>query len=194
MKQSFQTSPFKTQLALIFGCFFFQLLLFVFSCFMFLRFCFMLALLLVCFSFVVVLFLYCFLFRFQPMVKVPCNSSVFLILCWLQGYYFICFVFLFLFVFFVFVCFQSKQWSCRVFCLCCLLSFLLCKKARFFLIASCGLVFCCFVLNVCFCFHSFEKDTKKKTRQPPPKKKNTPIFQLAQMCSQKVFLTFGVWV
>ena len=100
LKQTFLTSPFQNQLALMIGCFLFFCCLVLFSCFMFLLFCFMLALFLVFFSccncFVLVLFLV--LLSDYEKHSFPCNSSVFES-CWLEGS--LMFMFYVLFVFLI---------------------------------------------------------------------------------------------
>ena len=97
------------------------------------------------------------------------------------------------------VCLQSKQWSCIDLCLCCLLSFFCNKTMWFSGLHSCGLVSFLVVLCSIFVFfvffHSLKKTPKKRTRQNPQKenaeKRDNKQFQLAQLCSQLVFLIFG---
>ena len=101
-----------------FNCWLFPILLclYLFSCSMFLLFCFMLALLLVCYYFVVVLFLFCFLICFQTMKKhcFPCNSSVF---SYVGKRSFILMVYDFVLVFLVlFVCNLNNEVA--LFCVC----------------------------------------------------------------------------
>ena len=81
--------------------------------------------------------------------------------------------------------------------------FSLCYKKQdevVLLFASCGLLsFCCFVLN--FVFFSFlsKKDPQKtghnknQKKSKNARKKTTKKNQLAQLCSQIVFLIFGGW-
>ena len=80
-------------------------------------------------SIVIVLFLVMFLVLLSDNEKhcSPCNSSVFLESCWLEGG--LCLITLFMLdafviVFYCVVCIQSKQQSCIVLCLCGLLSLL----------------------------------------------------------------------
>ena len=98
--------------------------------------------------------------------------------------------------FFFFLCclFQSEQWSCIVFCLCCLLvfwttlgGFLVC------ILWSCFLVVVLFWF-VCFLFHSSQRKVKNghnKNQNKTTMLKNIPFFELAQLCSQIVFLIIG---
>ena len=64
-----------------------------------------------------------------------------------------------------------------------------------FLFASRGLAFYCFVFNFCCVF--FQKDEKPDTAKTPKKNKMQKTGQnnqLAQLCSQIVFLDFLGWV
>ena len=101
----------------------------------------------------------------------PCNSGVFLKLSWLKSWWFFMFDVLVL-DFFVscVVCLQSKQWSCIVLCLCCLLSFLV-NKTKWFP----GLHLVVLILYWLFCvffFISFKKDPTKPDTAKTPKTKN----------------------
>ena len=88
---------------------------------------------------------------------------------------------------FCFLCclLRSKQWSCIVLCLCCLLS----------LFSGLHLVVlflsCCFVFKFCY-FVPFKEKTKNQTQQKSPKEKmqKKGQNQLAQLCSQIAFLIF----
>ena len=161
----------------------------------------MLALFLVCF----ILFLSCFrfvsCFAFTDYEKhcFPCNSSVFSHIGYKVVYIFSvsCLV---LVSFSCVVCFHFRHFICIILCLCCrVFSFFLTGLSGFvvciFLSSS---LFCCFVLNfVFFCFpHSSQKRPPKNlTQQKKTKNKNAEKTdkknQLAQLCSQIVFPSFG---
>ena len=170
LKQTFLTSLFlKPKLLSFLAVFCLQLCLFCFN-----GACFCLsvsfwggggALILVCFSFVIVLFFFGFLFVLRPWKKncVPSNSSVLLSYVVYKVVYFLCFMIWFLFggcsgV----VCLQSKQWSCIVLRLCCLLCLFVARLSGFLvcILWSCFL-FCCFVLMfICLVSHSSPQKTK----------------------------------
>ena len=79
-KQTFQTSHFETQIVFIFGCLLiYSVVLFLFSCFMFLPLSFDVGFVFGMFYFVFVLFLFCSCYVFTDNEKhcFPCNLSVF---------------------------------------------------------------------------------------------------------------------
>ena len=161
----------------------------------------MLVLFLVCFRFVLyimfVLFLSCFavnLWKTMFSLQFRC----FWVMLVKKLLIVSCFMFLFLFFLSCVGCLQSKQWSCIVLCLCCLLSFFLEQHYVVVSFAPCGLVSffrlsCVQVLFVfVFPFLSTKRpktDTAKtpKTKMQKERSKNL----LAQLCSQIVILILG---
>ena len=119
-----------------------------------------------------------------------CNSGVFE-LCWLKGRLLIMFYLLFsldVSCVVLFVCSLNNEVALFCICIVCFLFFV--TRLCGFWFASCGLVsFCCCVFNFVFAFHSFRR--RKKWTRHPPQKKSEKENQLAQLCSQIVFLFLG---
>ena len=147
------------------------------------------------------LFLSCFLFCFtQWKTLFPCNSGVFFRVMLVKREFvpFSCCMLLFMLLFLVlFVCNQTMKLHYFVFVLSAF--FVVTRLCHYvvFWFASCGLDnFCCFVFIVCFnVIHSFQKRPKKDTANPPKNKtknQKKDKHQLAQLCSQIVFLIWGV--
>ena len=158
----FSNIPFLTQVVFIFGWLFFC------CCFFHgVYFCLSVSMLVLFLVIFLLCFLYCFLFCFRSMKNIVFPAIlVFLKLSWLKSNLFFMFN-VFVIVFSCVVCLQSKQWSCIVFCLCCLF---FCKQDwMVFWFASCGLV--SFLVVLFFVFHSFQKKTKNRTQQKPPNQK-----------------------
>ena len=149
----------------------------------------------------------CFLVLFLVLLSVyeikhcfPCNSGVCLKLSWLKCSLFFMFnVFVLAFRIYCVICLQSKQLSCIVLCLCCLFSSFV-NKTKWFSSLHLVVLF----LFWLFCVHDFafycflflsrnrppKQDTAKKTNQNA-EKKDKQKNQLAQLCSQIVFLILG---
>ena len=128
----------------------------------------------------------CFAFNLWKKTLFSLQFCFFLKLSWLKGS--CCLYLMFLLLFFVscVVCLQSKQWSCIVLCLCCLLSFFV-NKTKWFLVY---ISWSCFFLGCLVLFHSFQKKTPKNRTQQKAQK---PNMQKKRTSSQIVFLVFWGW-
>ena len=184
-KQTFLTSPFETQVAFIFGCFFIYYVVFVLvSCFMFLPFCFYIGfvfgMFLICYCFVLFCFLFCFLF-----IKTlfPCNSSVFSHVSYK--------VFIFRFDAFALVCFLVLL-ICVIVCLCCLVFFFWKQDYVVVLLASCCLLsFLLFCFEVCLSFIPLKKQPRNRTQQKQEKIRKADIFSVSTVVFTNSVPIFG---
>ena len=151
-----------------------MLFLVLFSCLMFLPFCFYVGIVFGMFVFCFC-FVSCFAFRLCKKHCFPCKFWRFLSYVGYKVVYFVCFMIWF--VHFCVVCLQSKQWSCSVLCLCCL----------FFVTRLSGFLVC--ILWVRFPFLVFQSSQKTDTAKTKKmQKKRTFVSVSRVVCSQIVFL------
>ena len=140
-----------------------------------------------------VCFVYCFFADYES-IDFPA-ILVFFESCWLECSLFYALVFCCCFFLYFCFCFHSKQRSCIASCLCCLLSFL-CNKTKWFLV--CISLSCLNFLLALFSIFVYRSHTPRRkgknrhSKKENMQKKGTSFFQLAQLCSQIVFLILGV--